>query len=206
MNRADRAETPSENRARSLRAGLRWACGFVLAAAAACSSAPPSLPTPSHAAVSTEPVAACIVAGPEICFNAKDDNCNGLIDEGCGLDSGIVQFAIAWEESEADVDLEVTDPAGRLVEVGGTEGGLSKDRDCPGKEDACRGINIENVIAVPGEEPLRGKYLVKVRLERWKQLEHPVRVNLGARLGPKHFAAEIVLQREKQERRFELEL
>lgn len=202
MSRLDRANSQPEPGARA----LRWAASVVLAVALACSATPASSPSPSRAALSTEPVAGCIVAGPEICFNAKDDNCNGLIDEGCGLDSGIVQFAIAWEESEADVDLEVTDPAGRLVEVGGAEGGLSKDRDCPGKEDACRGINLENVVSIQGEEPQRGKYLVKVRLEQWKQLEHPVRVNLGARLGPKHFAAEIVLQREKQERRFELEL
>jgi len=32
--------------------------------------------------------------GPEICGNAIDDNCNGIIDEGCGLRTGKVQFEV----------------------------------------------------------------------------------------------------------------
>jgi len=46
---------------------------------------------------------ACTPTGPELCFNATDDNCNGIIDEGCGLRTGLVQFAIAWDEPKADV-------------------------------------------------------------------------------------------------------
>lgn len=186
---------------------LAMLCGSAPAVLMACGSGAANSTVSSRTAPDPEPSLGCVVAGPEVCFNAKDDNCNGLIDEGCGLESGIVQFVIAWEEAEADVDLEVIDPTGRLVEVGGSpESSLSKDRDCPGKDDACRGLNIENVVSAPGEKPVRGKYVVKVRLERWRTLEQPVHVNLGARLGPKHFAAEIVLQHEKQERRFELEL
>src|ERR1700733_1512749 len=30
---------------------------------------------------------ACTPTGPELCFNAVDDNCNGVIDEGCGLET-----------------------------------------------------------------------------------------------------------------------
>ncbi|HEY8943633.1 MAG TPA: lipoprotein, partial [Polyangiaceae bacterium] len=44
---------------------------------------------------------ACVTSGPEACFDATDDNCNGIIDEGCGIDTGPVQFAIAWEAAKA---------------------------------------------------------------------------------------------------------
>src|SRR5580704_2974653 len=52
----------------------------------------------------------CTPTGPELCFNAIDDNCNGVIDEGCGVGTGVLQFAIAWGDEGADVDLSVTDP------------------------------------------------------------------------------------------------
>ena len=50
-------------------------------------------------------VEACTPTGPEICFNAVDDNCNGVIDEGCGIATGPLQFTIAWGDNPADVDL-----------------------------------------------------------------------------------------------------
>src|SRR5262249_54835880 len=53
--------------------------------------------------------AGCTPTGPELCFNANDDNCNGLIDEGCGPSTGVLQFTIAWGDSPADVDLSVID-------------------------------------------------------------------------------------------------
>ncbi len=150
---------------------------------------------------------ACTVAGPEVCFNARDDNCNGPIDEGCGLESGLIQFAIAWDEAEADVDLEVTDPKGEVVELGrATSGGLVKDRDCPGRDNDCRGLNVENVTLTAGEKLLRGTYVVRVRLESWGKLEAPVRVNLGVRMGPKSHSRELSLVHEKEARRFEFEL
>jgi len=82
----------------------------------------------------------CSPTGPELCFNATDDNCNGIIDEGCGLHTGLVQFAIAWEEPHADVDLRLFDPSGELIEVGRiAHSGLVKERDCPGRNNECHG-------------------------------------------------------------------
>jgi tRNA (guanosine-2'-O-)-methyltransferase len=145
--------------------------------------------------------------GPEICYNALDDNCNGPIDEGCGVDGGVVQFSIAWDETRADVDLEVTDPSGELVSIGQiSQGGLSKDRDCPGADDACRGVNLENVTLAPDKELALGKYRVTVRLESWAPSDEPVRVNFGARLGARTYSSKLTLVREKQERRFEFVL
>src|SRR5262245_972176 len=60
----------------------------------------------------TELREACVPTGPERCWNARDDNCNGIMDEGCGVSTGLVQFMIAWDAPTADVDLLVTDPKG----------------------------------------------------------------------------------------------
>ncbi len=60
-------------------------------------------------------VQACTPTGPELCFNAVDDNCNGVIDEGCGLATGQLQFTIAWGSSPADVNLVVVTPSGDRV-------------------------------------------------------------------------------------------
>jgi hypothetical protein len=128
----------------------------------------------------------CTPTGPEICFNAKDDNCNGVIDEGCGLHTGILQFVIAWEMADVDIDLNVTDPAGDLAKPGEpTPSNLVKDRDCP-RAGECQGQNVENVYLSEGE-PKKGHYKVEVRWERPVATIGPVRVRLGVRMGPKSF-------------------
>ena len=135
----------------------------------------------------------CAPSGPELCFNATDDNCNGIIDEGCGLRSGLVQFAIAWEESRADVDLRVFDPHGELVEVGRpSRSGLVKERDCPGRNNDCHGQNLENVYLSEGD-PLRGEYRVRIRLEALGGENPPIQVAFGARVGPKTYAQAVSL-------------
>jgi hypothetical protein len=127
----------------------------------------------------------CTPTGPEICFNAKDDNCNGVIDEGCGLHTGILQFVIAWDLADVDVDLNVFDPTGEMADVGKpTPSGLVKDRDCP-KSGECQGQNVENVYLSEGE-PKKGHYKVVVHLEK-PNVTTPVRVRLGVRMGPKSF-------------------
>ena len=136
---------------------------------------------------------ACTPSGPELCFNATDDNCNGIIDEGCGLRTGLVQFAVAWDEARADVDLRVFDPSGELVEVGRpARSGLVKERDCPGRNNDCRGQNLENVYLSDGD-PLRGEYRVRIRLEALGGENPPVRVAFGARVGPKTYSLSVSL-------------
>lgn len=145
---------------------------------------------------------ACVPTGPERCFDALDDNCNGIIDEGCGLQTGILQFAIAWQQPEADVDLNVSGPDGELARYDEpTEAGLLKDRDCPGTEGECRGQNVENVFLATGP-PQRGRYRVVVRLEDPGPASGPIRVRLSARIGQRHFTSEVRLASQADEQVF----
>jgi tRNA (guanosine-2'-O-)-methyltransferase len=129
----------------------------------------------------------CVSTAPERCFDATDDNCNGIIDEGCGIETGPVQFAIAWEPARVDVDLLVSDPAGELAEVGHTlASGLVKQRDCPGRSNECRGQNLENVYLDAPEAP-QGTYRVRVVLENLGGQNPPVQVRFGARVGQRTY-------------------
>lgn len=159
-------------------------------------------PEPERSSALQDDSTGCTVAGPEICFNGWDDNCNGPIDEGCGVEGGLIQFIAAWDPPEADVDLEVRDPEGTLVEVGRTTAtGLTRDRDCPGK-DECGVRSFENVFLVDEHRVERGTYRVTVRLERWSELDQVVRVNLSARLGQQRYATRLSLAQERDENRF----
>ena len=61
-----------------------------------------------------EPLAASCQAGASESCNALDDDCNGVIDDGCGYQTGAVQVTVAWD-SGADIDLYVTDPSGETL-------------------------------------------------------------------------------------------
>ena len=43
--------------------------------------------------------------------NAFDDDCDGVIDDGCGYGTGFMQVTAAWDTG-ADIDLYVTGPLG----------------------------------------------------------------------------------------------
>lgn len=173
------------------------------AAAAGCGpAAPTASPSPAARNVWTdgELVSACVPTGAETCFNAQDDNCNGVIDEGCGSSTGVLQFMIAWGDSPADVDLSVTEPSGAKAHKGlkTTPSGLSFEKNCP--DEACHGQNVENVFFA-GSTPEAGKYVVEAHLVDARAAELPVRVHLSARIGPRTYAADLVLSPEKDKDR-----
>jgi tRNA (guanosine-2'-O-)-methyltransferase len=141
-----------------------------------------------------ELVSACTPTGVELCFNAIDDNCNGVIDEGCGVATGLLQFSIAWNEAAADVDLSVTDPAGSTTspQNRSTPTGFRLDRDCPKEPEHCNGQNEETVY-FEGAEPPRGRYKVDVKLSDPNGASLPLCVRLGARVGSRTFGANVNL-------------
>jgi hypothetical protein len=149
---------------------------------------------------------ATTATAPEVCANAADDNQNGLIDEGCGLSLGLVQFLAGWSATKADVDLRVVDPNGELIEVGRVaRSGLTKDRDCPGRGTECQGKNLENVYLAEGE-PLKGEYRLRLRLESLGGESPPIRVTVGARLGALSRSYEVQLETPEAEHEIRLRL
>lgn len=194
-------------------AAARGAALVVVVAAAACRE----VPAPADAGARMRDVvtpdglalpSTCVPTGPERCFDARDDNCNGVIDEGCGVQTGVLQFTIAWSEAAADVDLEVTDPDGELATTEGpTRTGLVKDRDCPRAGADCQGQNVENVFLGEGQ-PARGRYRVVVRLDALGGARPPIEVQLGARVGQRTFSLPIQLSpgRATEEKAFEFTL
>lgn len=136
--------------------------------------------------------AGCTPTGPELCFDANDDNCNGVIDEGCGVGTGVLQFMIAWGDSPADVDLTVLDPNGSRVTKASRSApsGLRLEKNCP--DDGCYGQNVENIY-FDGVEPAPGRYVVEARLADVRGAELPVKVHLSARVGGRTWAMDLTL-------------
>ena len=180
------------------------ALAFCLLVTACGAAKPRPLLAPLSASNEAPLVSATTTTAPEVCANAADDNHNGLIDEGCGLSLGLVQFLAGWSASKADVDLRVIDPNGELIEVGRVaRSGLTKDRDCPGRGSECQGKNLENVYLAEGE-PVKGEYRLRLRLESLGGEAPPIRVTLGTRLGATSRSYEVELETPESEREIRL--
>jgi tRNA (guanosine-2'-O-)-methyltransferase len=116
-----------------------------------------------------------------------DDNCNGVIDEGCGEPTGALQFVIAWAAAQADVNLTLLTPSHERVPgehdrgAAGGAAGFREGRDCPG-EDGCGGQNVETIF-FEGTEVPHGHYIVEIALADLHGEPPPVKVRFGARLG-----------------------
>jgi hypothetical protein len=144
---------------------------------------------------------ACTPTGPELCFDATDNNCNGVIDEGCGVHTGPIQIAIAWDQG-SDVDLNVADPKGEVAKAGETTAsGLAKDADCGQPHQSCHGQNLENVYSV-GDRPTPGRYEVRVKLVKPGEAAPPVRVHFGAKMGARIVGMDLDLSLEESEKAF----
>jgi tRNA (guanosine-2'-O-)-methyltransferase len=200
-------------RLRSRRAGRALFLAALLpsgALAVGCAKPPPAT-TPVEARHIGTPSGvwfdeACTPSGPEVCGNAKDDNCNGLLDEGCGLVNGRVQFEVAWAEPTATVDLVIGDPEGGQIDGahrGVSGSGFRLDRRCP--QDACDGQNVDNVVLV-AEAPLHGLYTVDVRLADAGKGSLPLRVQFGWRVGDRVATTTILLGSVDDSKRFTFEL
>lgn len=117
----------------------------------------------------------------ETCFNAWDDNDNGLIDEGCGVPQGQIQVSLAWDEADADLDLFVSDPGGEVARASAaTELGMTLSADCPTDRAECIEQPFETAFLEEDEVP-PGKFIVRARSTALPRQTQSVKARLGVR-------------------------
>jgi tRNA (guanosine-2'-O-)-methyltransferase len=95
--------------------------------------------------------------------NAIDDDCDGVIDDGCGYGTGLMQVTASWNTG-ADIDLYVTGPLGDTLSFQrpATPSGGRVDHSGRGDCEAdMPNPRIENVRWV-GSRPMDGIYEVEV--------------------------------------------
>lgn len=123
----------------------------------------------------------CLPTGLEQCFNAVDDDCNGLVDEGCGVPDAPLVLLAAWGDNPADVDWVVTLPDGTVIDKRRRNSAPFRyDRDCPSA--GCHGQNVE-IFSADGASLPRGSYRAELRLTDPKSARFPVEVSVSLRFG-----------------------
>lgn len=97
--------------------------------------------------------------------NAIDDDCDGVIDDGCGYGSGLLQVTASWNTG-SDIDLYLTGPLGDTLSFQRPSTPTGGRVDHSGRGD-CRDManpRIENIRWV-GQRPAAGIY--DVELQYW---------------------------------------
>lgn len=95
--------------------------------------------------------------------NALDDDCDGVIDDGCGYMAGLIQVTAAWDTG-SDIDLYVAGPLGDTLSFQRPSTPAGARVDHSGRGDCLPDMDnprIENVHWV-GERPTVGIYEVEV--------------------------------------------
>ena len=108
---------------------------------------------PTVAAGATVVQVACAEGAAEAC-NAVDDDCDGVVDEGCGYASGPIQVTVAWN-SDADLDLYVVDPGEETVSFQRREGATGATMDHVAR-GAC--VAADGESAEGGEQRVENVY------------------------------------------------
>ncbi|HJK95926.1 MAG TPA: hypothetical protein RMF84_01835 [Polyangiaceae bacterium LLY-WYZ-14_1] len=134
-------------------------------------SAPPPPPPPSttvRVEVQQPQVASNVTVVETTCgsteaCNGLDDNCNGVIDEGCGYSSGAIQVTLGWATG-ADLDLYVTDPMGETLSYQHTASGSGGrlDQDARGFCNRNQQANTTENVFWDVASPVPGQYRVEV--------------------------------------------
>ena len=116
--------------------------------------------------------------------NAIDDDCDGVIDDGCGYGTGFMQVTASWDTG-ADIDLYVTGPLGDTLSFQrpSTPSGARVDHSGRGDCSSMPNPQIENIRWV-GARPAGGIYEVEVHY--WGECitsGGPTNVNVSVAVG-----------------------
>ena len=92
----------------------------------------------------------------EICGNGSDDDCNGLVDEGCPCEVGSVQDCFAGAPSRRNVG--ACQDGSQVCESDGAwgpcEGGILPNPDvCTGRDDLCDGCSDQRICEIDCPSP-----------------------------------------------------